>query len=85
MKQTELDKMLIKPPAVPQLRLYTPMGPIAHNLLAYKVHSEMIVSYISVDSDVVETNFGPCTIVHAAGMSYNAIEIDNRMNAGTAP
>lgn len=71
----------IKPPAVPQLRIYTMGGPIAMNLRAYHIQSDMVVSYIQVDSDIVETNLGPCQIANSVGFKYRENEIEERMKA----
>lgn len=65
------------PSKVPQLRIFTAVGPVAFSLRAYRIESEMIVSYLQVDSDVVETNLGPCTIANSLGASYRATDIDD--------
>lgn len=71
----------IKSPAPPQLLFYTAMGPVALNLRAYRVESDMIVSYIQVDSEIVETNFGPCSIANSVGFKFRDNEIDERIKA----
>jgi hypothetical protein len=76
--------MLIKTKEPPQLRIYTAVGPVALKLRAYRIESDMVVSYIVQDSNVLEMNLGPCTIWNGSGGSFNATEIDDRMKAATA-
>jgi hypothetical protein len=66
---------------IPQLRIFTALGPVAFNLHAYRIESDMIVSYILEGSDFVETNLGPCSIAHSVGPSFRATEIDELIKA----
>jgi len=65
----------------PQLRMITLAGPIAVYLRAYRIQSDMIVSYIAEGSDIVETNLGPCSIANSVGFTFRETDIDDRIKA----
>lgn len=79
-----MTKYEIQKPAVPQLRIFTAGGPVALWLQAYRIESDQIVTYIAVDSDEVVCNLGPCSIANSVGPSFNANQLDIRINANKA-